>query len=58
MMRVDITLMYFDECPGWQNAETNLHVVSMLWEDAPEPFCLRQSSSEPAPDMRLTARSR
>jgi len=27
MMSVDITLMYFDGCPGWQNAETNLRAA-------------------------------
>lgn len=27
MVYVDITLMYFDGCPGWQKAEANLHAA-------------------------------
>jgi len=27
MVTVDITLMYFDGCPGWQTAEANLHAA-------------------------------
>ena len=27
MVNMDITLMYFDGCPGWQNAESNLRAA-------------------------------
>ena len=27
MVNVDITLMYFAGCPGWQHAEANLHAA-------------------------------
>lgn len=27
MVKVNITLMYFDGCPGWQTAEANLHAA-------------------------------
>ena len=37
MMDVDITLMYFDGCPGWQKAEANLHtaLVALGLPDVP-----------------------
>lgn len=37
MVDVDITLMYFDGCPGWQNAEANLHtaLVALGLPDVP-----------------------
>ena len=37
MMGVDITLLYFDGCPGWQKAEANLHtaLVALGLPDVP-----------------------